>query len=163
MARKLSALNQMQERAFWRDWQEMCARESADLPPMPDPERDPAGYGLWMMANARQPSAQWRELAAELRNLPTLRYRRARDREVWGWISHLLVIEGLTGWYDLRTCALGANPANANARPGKMLRALGAVVAEKYPGFGTDRDLCRLFDAIRHWRRRARNVSTIEA
>ncbi len=186
MTRKRSALGEMQERAFWRDWDDLRAREEAELakrPPMPDPAKDVNGYLIWIEKYGEPqtkpakdwPTPAWKELQAEraqmtaaMRELPALKFRRQRDDEVWSWIGWLLACQGWGAPFDLMTCSLGANPANENARPSTTLRYLMATVTHRYPEVEADpRFGVRLYDAIRHWRRVraridvARSVSTI--
>ena len=129
----------LKEGAWRARHRELLARDSGRLPPISD---------------LRELPPEWQQLFSDLRQLPRLKYRRARDREVWGWVYVLLVRQHQGAPYDLRTCKLGANPANPNAQPSKVLRLLTATVAQEYPGV----DAARLFDAIRHWRK---SVSTI--
>jgi hypothetical protein len=100
---------------------------------------------------------------AEARELPRLKYRRRRDEEVWSWIAWLLACQGWGANFDLRTCGLGANPANEAAKPSKTLQEFGYLLAHRFPEpFSGDeaarrKSYIRLFDAIRNWRR---SVST---
>ena len=102
-----------------------------------------------MQKHAREPSPELRRLFEELHDLPGVKYRRARDDEVWAWVLWLLSCQRWGAPYDLRTCKLGANPANQNARPSEMLRYLTTTVASKYPNVSER----RLYDAIRNWRK----------
>jgi hypothetical protein len=103
-------------------------------------------------------SPEWQRHFKELHELPRLKYRRERDEVIWSWIGWLLILQHSGALsFDLRTCSLGANPSNENARPSELLLSLTAIVAREYPDSNvTPR---RLYDAIRHWRK---SVSTIE-
>jgi hypothetical protein len=149
MARQRNAAGLAKQRDWTRRHRELLARERALLPPMPDPERQPREFAAWMQENAREPSPALRRLLDELHDLPGVKYRRARDDEVWSWVLWLLSCQRWGAPYDLRTCKLGANPANQNARPSKMLRYLTATVANKYQNVNAT----RLYDAIRNWRK----------
>src|SRR5688572_4787272 len=105
----------MQERAWRRDFEALRAKWASELPPMPDPTTQPAEFAAWMAANARTEfRPEEREIFDALKELPSIKYRRARDVEVWNWIVWLRACQGWGCPFDLKTCKLGANPANAN-------------------------------------------------
>ena len=115
----------MLERAWFRDWNELKARYSANIPPMPDPVRQQSEYLEWVRKHAwsEQPP-EWKQLMDDMQNLPSLKYRKDRDEEVWSWIYLLLIShKQRVSPHDLGTCKLGANPANENAQPSKIGRA----------------------------------------
>ena len=160
-----SAAGETLERAWWRRRQELFARAAANIPPRPDPTRQPREFMEWAQKHAqRELPPEWQQLYEDMRELPTLKFRRDRDHEAWGWIYQLLVRQGQGAPYDLLTCSLGANPANPNARPSKMLRYLVATVAQKYPGFGDNpNDARRLYDAIRTWRKSRERLRELQS
>jgi hypothetical protein len=147
----------MVERAWGARHRALLAKEQAKIPSPPDPVRESHAYIAWVRTYAQTPdqwSEEFKRLMGELPTLPRLKFRRARDQEVWSWISWLLACQMWGMPINLRTCKLGANPANENARPSETLEYLTTTVANRYPNV-TAR---RLFDAIRHWRK---SVSTI--
>jgi hypothetical protein len=165
--RKRSELGLMQERAWRRDFEELRAKWAKELPPMPDPETHPAEFSAWMTANARTEfRPEEREIFDALKELPSIKFRKARDVEVWNWIVYLRACQMWGCPFDLKTCSLGANPANPNARPSKTLQYLGYLVASAYPDVfvGSEderrRQFVRLYDAIRNWRRSVSTIST---
>lgn len=150
MTRKRSAIGEMVERAWWRDHQALHARDAARIPPSPDPVSEPREFVAWMRKHAQSElTSEWIQLFDDMWQLPSLKYRRARECEIGSWILWLLACQGWGAPYDLRTCKLGANPANPNARSSQMLRYLTATVARQYPKV----ERCRLYDAIRNWRK----------
>jgi hypothetical protein len=146
-------------RAWARKHRELIARENAITPPAPDKQREPAAWREWAQKSVqRGMSPELRKHLDDLKKLPSVKYRKERDHEVGSWISALLICQEQGAPYDLSTCKLGANPANPNAQPSKMLRYLLATLANVgHPNV----DPCRLFDAIRHWRKQRKTVSTI--
>ncbi len=151
--RKRSATGEMLERAWWRDLHELNAREAAHLPPQPDPTKQPREFVQWMQRHAqRELSPERQQLMDDMRKIPSLRYIKRRDVEIWSWVSELLTAYELgLQPHNPRTCKLGANPANDNARPSKVLRDLIATLADRgYP----DVDARRLFYAIYNWPKR---------
>lgn len=137
----------LQERAWLQRHRELLARDAKRLPPMPDPKQQPREFLAWAEQHGqRELSAEQRKLYDELRELPRLRFQRAQDREVWGWISYLLrcqsmgmgtalVDAGLArAPFDLRTCKLGTNPTRYGVRkPSKLLLCLTRTVVRGYP------------------------------
>lgn len=77
-----------QERAWWLKHRDLLARDSAKIPPRPDPVRQPREYAEWAQKHARpELSPEWRQHFDELHELPSLKLRKERDREVWSWIQ----------------------------------------------------------------------------
>lgn len=155
MTRKRSVTGEARERAWWRRRRELYARDAAGVPPRPDPRTQPREFAAWVEAHAwRKLPPEWQQLMdKDMRQLPGLKYRRARDREVWGWL--LLLLEHHGEPY-LRTCRLGANPNER--RPNKLLQGLVQIVAQEYP----DVTARRLFDAIRYWRKARARIEQLK-
>jgi hypothetical protein len=150
----------VKERAWRERHRKLLARDAGRLPPISD---------------LRDLPPEWQQLFADMRELPRIKLSmtKARDRETWGWIYHLLVCQGLGMGaalvscgitrdpnFDLRTCRLGTNPSKYPVgKPSKLLRYLTATVIQRYPLHDgeaeTDRAR-RLYDAIRLWKRRDR-------
>lgn len=132
----------LQERAWLQRHRELLARDA----------KRPA---------QRELSPEWRQHFEDLRDLPRLKLSmaKARDREVWSWIYHLLVRQGQGAPYDLMTCPLGTNPWKlpAGSKPSnKSLCYLMDTVAQEYPLRDGETDLDRarrLYEAIRQWRK----------
>lgn len=106
-------------------------------------------------------SPEWRQHFDELHELPSLKLRKERDREVWSWIYHLLIRQEQGAPYDLETCKLGRSPWNhSNVEDlSETLRVLMAAVEQEFPlrdGEGKIDRARRLYEAIRHWRKRSR-------
>jgi hypothetical protein len=110
----------------------------------------------------RELPAEWQQLMNELPQLPRLKFRRARDTEVWAWIRHLLAHQKLGAPYDLMTCSLGMNPWGFSQgklqqpkRTKSQLRVLLDTVIREYP-LGPDETEVdrarRLYEGIRKWR-----------
>jgi hypothetical protein len=110
----------------------------------------------------RELPPEWQQLMNELRELPQLKLRRTRDREVWAWIYHLLVQQKLGAPYDLMKCSLGTNPSKLPLgklpqpkRSKSRLRLLLDTVTREYPLRPDETEVdraCRLYDGIRKWR-----------
>jgi hypothetical protein len=162
MARQRSAAGLAKRRDWNRRHRALLARERATRfpEPAPDPDRQPREFAAWAQKYTQtEPSPEMRQLLDELRDLPSVKYRRARDDETWSWIMWLLIAQRRGAPFDLRSCRLGANPSNPNAQPSKTLRYLMATVqnspvAGQCPEALSRPDFaCRLYDRIRSWRK----------
>ena len=112
-----------------REWRERhaeyLAQGRAALAPQPDPKTHPKEFHKWMRDNARSEfTDEEKQIFAELKTLPKLKFRRARDETRWEIIRCLIQYQKRAG-YDLMTCKLGKYPGPGTSRKGsKQVREL---------------------------------------
>lgn len=168
-----------------RAWSERhaayLARGRANLPPQPDPETHPKEFHVWMRENARtELTADERQLFADMRALPKMKLRRERDEVRWWAVIYPLLVyqdsrmrpiaakEIKLPDYDLMTISLGKNPLGAvrGSKNLEMLRALLHVshiemieMTEAMRDEVAKLSARQLYDSLREWRKRRREMS----
>jgi hypothetical protein len=156
------------DRAWGERHAAYLARGRANLPPQPDPAANPKEFHVWVRDNARSGrfTTEERQLFSDLKTLPRSKLKRRRDEDRWGTIYCLLLCQ--ERWvrppavqaldiddYDLATCKLGKYPG-ADGKGSRQLQLLLEILK------GCDQPAItpsRLYDSIRGWRKRRREMS----